>query len=121
MMAVEWCCVIYVHFCQSTQRYLLDRVSDASFVIEPLAVASNCCALRQSAPNQRLETTVNLTCEVDYTSARYAAQLQFPLRFVFVENVCRWRLNSETDKLGTFVSSLAAKSDDNHLQLVSPT
>jgi len=45
--------------------------------------------------------------------------MQFQLQFVFVENVCRWRLNNETDKFGTFVSSLAAKSDDNHMQMVS--
>jgi len=121
MMAVDWRCVTFVHICQTTQRYLLDKVSDASFVTEPLAGASNCCALRHSAPNRRLETTVHLTCEGDYTPARYAAQLQLQLQFVFVENVCHWRLNSETEQLGTFVSSLAAKSDDNHLQLVSLT
>lgn len=62
-----------------------------------------------------------MTYEVDYTSARCAAELQFQLQFVFVENVCRWRQHTETDKLGTFVSSLAAKSDDNHMQLVSLT
>jgi hypothetical protein len=121
MMAVDWRCVTFVHICHTTQRYLLDKVSDASFVTEPLAGASNCCALRHSAPNRRLETTVHLTCEGDYTPARYAAQLQLQLQFVFVENVCHWRLNSETEQLGTFVSSLAAKSDDNHLQLVSLT